>query len=85
MKLLGGNGVLHIVRKEGYHDPQNRGTWGSVRNMGMDTYTAGGDTQNGPETLSPWLTPGAQLPSLTTTTTSGDTVDPSEPRIRPSV
>jgi len=57
--------------------------WGRRRNMGMDPYTAGGDTQNGPETHPPWLASGAQFPLLATTTTSGDTVDPGEPCILP--
>jgi len=72
------------VRKEGYHGPQTHEMWDSRRNMGMDPYTAGGDTQNEPETHPPLLVPGAQVPLLDTTMTSGGTVDPGEPRILPS-
>ena len=40
------------MRKEGYHDPQTHGMWGEGRNMRMDPYTAGGETQNEPKTHS---------------------------------
>ena len=72
------------MRKEGYHGPQTHGMWGRKRNMGMDPYTTGGDTQNGSKTHFPWLAPDAHFPTLATTTTSGDTVDPGESRILPS-
>jgi len=72
------------LRKEGYHGPQTHGMWGRRRNMGMDPYTAGGDTQNGPETHFPWVAHGVQILPLATTTISGDPVDPGEPRILPS-
>jgi len=52
--------------------------------MGMDPYTASGNTQNGPETHPPWLAPGTKFPFLATTTTFGDNVDPGESRILPS-
>jgi len=40
----GGHRGLHIVCEAGYHDPKTHGIWGGGRNMGMDPYTAGGDT-----------------------------------------
>jgi len=58
--------------------------WCRGRNMGMDPYTANGNTQNGLETHPPWLAPGTKFPFLATTTTFSDTVDPGESRILPN-
>jgi len=52
--------------------------------MGMDPYTASGNTQNGPETHFLRLAPGTKFPFLATTTTFGDTVDPGESRTLPN-